>query len=271
VTLPDGSTLVAYAWDAAENFWPEASAEHPAFADATGEQLFIEAHSTLRSMGIRTLDIVERGEGLILVEDLVGGSLEDVIRGDLGRAEAAVMLLRQELARLHGVSSTGVGKIGSVVRSAETCERIAHDRAVRHLAEARARRPELPEALIDALSLALNRVEPRDPKHALIHGELGPDHVYLDRDDLPVLIDIEGLMHFDIEWEHAFMAFRFGSMYKHLRPTGLDPSRLNLYTLCLRISLIAGPLRLLDGDFPHRAAMLAIVESNIEAALKFLP
>lgn len=34
--------------------------------------------------------------------------------------------------------------------------------------------------------------------------------------------------------------------------------------------MVAGPLRLLEGDFPDREAMLPIVEHNIEEALGFV-
>jgi hypothetical protein len=99
----------------------------------------------------------------------------------------------------------------------------------------------------------------------LIHGELGPDHVLV-AGGRPVLIDIEGVMFFDVEWEHAFLELRFGP---HYRPAqGLDPARTTLYRLAQHLSLVEGPLRLLDGDFPHREAMRAIAEHNVERALR---
>jgi hypothetical protein len=36
------------------------------------------------------------------------------------------------------------------------------------------------------------------------------------------------------------------------------------------LSLIAGPLRLLDGDFPDREPMMRIVDYNIGRALQFV-
>ncbi|RAS65733.1 hypothetical protein C8D87_104284 [Lentzea atacamensis] len=73
---------------------------------------------------------------------------------------------------------------------------------------------------------------------------------------------IEGVMFFDVEREHEL---RFGP---HYRPVaGLDPARMNLYRLAQYLSLVEGPLRLLDGDFPHRDAMRDIAEQNIERTL----
>ena len=86
----------------------------------------------------------------------------------------------------------------------------------------------------------------------------------------PVLIDIEGLMFFDVEWEHVFLRLRFGEHYRLLREDGLDEERLRFYRLAMHLSLIAGPLRLLDGDFPDREPRLRIVEYNIDKALEFV-
>ncbi|GAA3504094.1 hypothetical protein GCM10019016_112070 [Streptomyces prasinosporus] len=51
---------------------------------------------------------------------------------------------------------------------------------------------------------------------------------------------------------------------------GLDPARLDLHLLAMRLSLVAGPLRLLDGGFPHRTEMRDIAEHNAREALAAL-
>jgi hypothetical protein len=50
------------------------------------------------------------------------------------------------------------------------------------------------------------------------------------------------------------------------RPT-LTPARLALFRLAMHLSLVAGPLRLLDGDYPEREEMLEIAESNLAEVL----
>lgn len=103
-------------------------------------------------------------------------------------------------------------------------------------------------------------------QHGLIHGELGPDHALVDDSGHPVLIDIEGLMFSDVEWEHVLLQLRFGDQYSALSRPGLHPARLDLYMLAIRLSLVAVPLRLLDGDFPHRTVMQEIAEHNAKEA-----
>jgi hypothetical protein len=57
---------------------------------------------------------------------------------------------------------------------------------------------------------------------------------------------------------------RFGTLYHQvLARADLDERRTALYTMAMRLSLVAGPLRLLDGDFPDRAGMLEIAEHNL--------
>lgn len=83
-------------------------------------------------------------------------------------------------------------------------------------------------------------VAPR-AEYGPIHGELGPDHVLVSAEGRAVLIDIEGLMHFDAEWEHVFLRLRFHERHAALARPGLDPRRPDLYLLAMRLSLVAGP------------------------------
>jgi hypothetical protein len=89
-------------------------------------------------------------------------------------------------------------------------------------------------------------------------------------DGHPALIDIEGLMYFDLEWEHVFLRLRFGPHYDVLRTPDLDEDRLRLYRLAMHLSLVAGPLRLLDGDFPDAEFMRGIAQYNLGQALSLL-
>jgi hypothetical protein len=77
-------------------------------------------------------------------------------------------------------------------------------------------------------------------------------------------------MYFDVEWEHVFLRIRLHDAYRPLSVDGLDEDRLALYLLAQRLSLTAGPLRLLDGDFPGRRFMAGIAEHNLQQALRLL-
>ncbi|WP_238598550.1 phosphotransferase family protein [Saccharothrix sp. ALI-22-I] len=270
--LADGTGGIAYVWHPDEDFWPKAAGDpgNP-FGHTTGLELFETAHARLSAVGVRAPRPLMREPGgalgdVAVVEDVRGGTLEQLMARDPGRAESVLTRLGSAVRDMH----------------AHTADPAQHDavehavlrRALTDLAEAAARVERIAvvrERLDDLLRTRHAAVAPRS-RFGLIHHELGPDHVLIAEDrDEPVLIDIEGTMFFDVEWEHAFLELRFGPHYHHFANPDLDPARLRLYRLANYLSLVAGPLRLLDGDFPHRAGMLAIVEDNIRRTLSQLP
>ncbi|MFJ6673464.1 phosphotransferase family protein [Actinosynnema sp. NPDC091369] len=266
-----GGSAVVYVWHPDENFWPEApGTEDELFPHASGFGLFERAHDRLTAVGVRVPRLLLRAPGgplgdVAVVEDVRGGTLEELTARDPHRAERVLARLGSAVRALHAQPADP---------ALHGVEHVVLRRALAHLAESAARVDRIAdvrERLADLLRTRHAAVVPRS-RFGLVHGELGPDHVLVDADrDEPVLIDIEGVVPFDVEWEHAFLELRFGPHYHHFADPDLDPARLALYRLATYLSLVAGPLRLLDGDFPHRAGMLEIVEHNVARALAQLP
>jgi hypothetical protein len=119
--------------------------------------------------------------------------------------------------------------------------------------------------LRETLGRLLIAVRPR-PGYSLVHGELGPEHVLVAGGE-PVLIDVEGLMFADAEWEHAYLRMRLGDRYAPLDPGDLDPARLEVYALALHLSLVAGPLRLAGESGELGAFMRRIAAHHAEQVL----
>lgn len=278
ITCADGTTVIAYLWDDAHDHWPADNRSGP-LSHASGARLFVAAHERLTGVGVRVPDVVlvdvDRRwfpADIAIVEDVPGPSLQTVLDTDPSRADAVLDQLADQLERLHRTTDRRIGRIADLAdgRATDTpCEQLVLADAMRNVRDAAARdarvrdaRESLEARLLDLASAVRPRAE-----HGLVHGELGPDHVLLDRDGRPVLVDIESAMHFDVEWEHAYLRIRFGDRHAALRRVPLDDARLALCELAHRLSLVAGPMRLLDGSFPHRAAMLEIVEHNLAAAL----
>lgn len=288
VRLGETSTasVIVYSWAEAENFWPGAREADPAdpFAPASGLAPFLAAQRSLDRLGARVPRVHLADDSrsrypadVAVVEDVSGGTLEALFETDPARAAKALGYLAETLEVMHGHQGQHYGRVDLLERdgpvSEVSCERRVLDRALRDLEEAAGRDGRIAAAgaaLRDRLRELAERVSPRTD-YGLVHGELGPDHVLVDADGHPVLIDIEGLMYFDVEWEHVFLQLRFGERYPALVRPGLDPRRLDFYMLAMRLSLVAGPLRLLDGDFPDRAFMQGIAEHNTKEALALLP
>ncbi|MYQ47657.1 phosphotransferase [Streptomyces sp. SID4985] len=284
------AAVIVYRWAPEENFWPDADDEPPTdpLTPTTGLTPYLAAHHALREAGVRTPDLLyateldatgtntatgTRTADLAVVEDLPGGTLESLLLHDPTRAATPLAELARALDHMRHAQAPHYGSVGHPYPfSAAPAEQLVLDRALRDLTEAAARDATIHPAH-DRLAARLHdlrsHVHPRTA-YGLVHGELGPDHVLLDADGHPVLIDIEGLLHFDVEWEHTFLRLRFGEHYTHLARPDLDPDRLALYALAQHLSLVAGPLRLLDGDFPDREAMLGIAAHNARAALATL-
>jgi aminoglycoside phosphotransferase (APT) family kinase protein len=152
-----------------------------------------------------------------------------------------------------------------------SCERIMLDRALAQLTEIAGhdrRAAEAQDRLEQALHALAVPVGQREAA-ALVHGELGPDHVLLDRRGEPVLIDIEGAMYFDVEVEHVWMRMRFGEHYARLSRSGLDEDRLRFYQLCMHLDLVAGPLRIAGTSHPEREWFRSLAEHHLQRALQF--
>ncbi len=264
LVLDDGTTGVAYVWRADEDYWP-AHEPDPLFGNASGRDLFLTAHTALAEAGVGVPRLIMVDRDVAVVEDLGGEFLETLLRE--GRGSVALERLHKDLQSLHRMRGPCYGRPSALqpLDSPQVPD-VVLQRALGHLSECCARVPRIAAERDRLESALLERhavIAPR-AEYSLIHGELGPDHVLV-VDDRPVLIDIEGVMFFDIEWEHVFLELRFGP---HYRPIGcLDPARLSLYRLATYLSLVEGPLRLLDGDFPHRDAMREIAEHNIERTL----
>lgn len=309
LTFDDASTAVSYVWDPSENYWPArpaggdsapglssapggdfapsggsapgAGAAADPFADASGADLFEASQALLARLGVRTPQVylLDRTRSrfpadVAVVADVTGGTLEQLLATDPGRARPVLAELAGFLRAMRRHRGSSVGKISDAPGPAPagTCEMAVLERALGDLREAAtrlARVAAVHDELADVTRGLAAAVRPR-VEYSVVHGELGPDHVLVDEQGGPVLIDIEGLMFFDAEWEHAFLRLRFGAHYPALRTDGLDDQRLRFYALAQDLSLIAGPLRLLDGDFPERDGMLQIVDHAVERALSYL-
>lgn len=281
LTLDDESTMILYVWSADENYWPASGdpIDDP-FADASGPDLFETSQAALDAVGARPIRVYafdrsgrHHPADLALVEHVRGGSLEALMQRAPDAAAEPLALLGASLRAMHAHRGPHIGKLAFIDRGIAPQDRrpedIVLDRALRHLAAVAARDERVADARDGIERLLRDKratVVPRE-EYGLVHGELGADHVFLDDDGRPVIIDIEGLTYFDVEWEHAFLRLRFGDDYARLGLPDVDESRVDLYAFAQALSLIEGPLRIADTDFPDREWMLNVAEWNITKVL----
>ncbi|MEU5530710.1 aminoglycoside phosphotransferase [Micromonospora chersina] len=279
--LNDRTTVVLYVWAAGENYWPPSrTVPDDPFTDASGAELFAAGHAALTAAGVRVphLIMLDRDgryldADIALVEDAGALRLEALLERDPAMAAAPLSALGDAVRRMHTTFGPHYGKLVAIARGeasqARRTEDVIVDRALGHLDAAAARDARLADAhhRITAHVRHLRSAVTAREEYGLVHGELGPDHVLVTPAGEAVMIDFEGLTYFEVEWDHAWLQMRFGDSYSALRPVDLDPHRLALYRYAQTLSLIEGPLRIADTDFPDRKWMLDLAEWNITKAL----
>ena len=288
LTMDDASTAIAYLWEASENYWPATPWDgNPAdpFGPGSGFGLdmFEPAWKRLHTLGIPVpeLYLADRDReyypaDVAIVEDCPGENLMELLARDPQAAAAPLRQLAEALDEMRRYRAPAYGKVahidGGGTPSGTSCESTALEFGLRCLSDAAARDTRIAGArdrLEEKLHELAAPVRPR-AEYSLVHGELGLDHVMIAKDGRPVLVDLDNLLYFDVEWEHVFLRIRLHDDYRYLAVDGLDEDRLALYMLIQRLSLTAGPLRLLESDFPNRAFMQSIAEHNGNAALAWV-
>jgi Phosphotransferase enzyme family len=289
VIVDDGVTVLVYVWNPAEDFWqgvlpPGAGDPLDPFSHASGLGLFEAAARRLAAAGVRCprLLLADRSGELYpgdvaVVEHVPGGSLEAVLERDPAAASRPLAVLAGWLASMQACQAPAFGKVAVVdaglTSHGGSCAQVVLERALREVDEISGRRERAAREAGRLSELLRALAEPLQPRgrSGLVHGELGPDHILLDRDGDPVLIDIEGAMYFDAEWEHAFLRLRFGDHYPLLGDPALDQDRLRFYQLAQHLDLVAGPLRIADSGHPEREWFLNLAGYHLDQALRFQP
>ena len=108
------------------------------------------------------------------------------------------------------------------------------------------------------------------PQYGFIHAELGPNHVLVDKQLRPYLIDLDGALYFDPEYEHSFLEFRFANYGRYFANSRLDPVRMAFYKLNHHLSYTAGAHRLLQRGYPDAEEVKGIMDYNRDQALRML-
>ncbi|GIF24423.1 hypothetical protein BJ973_007902 [Actinoplanes tereljensis] len=275
VRLGDGGTVILYRWAAEENYWPPVgTVPDDPFTGEAGIAEFAANHAALRDAGVRVPELLrlDHDGAFALVEDAGAESLERLMERDPAAAAAPLAELGAALRRMHAGVTAHYGPPTPAAGPQRPAEDMVVDRALGHLAAVADQDVRLTaerDRIEDHLRGLRAAVPPRR-EYALVHGELGPDHVLVNPAGEPVMIDFEGLIRFDAEWDHAWIEMRFGADYPRLDPGPLDPARFALYSYAQVLSLIEGPLRIAGTDFPDRQWMLDLAGWNITKALAAL-
>jgi hypothetical protein len=287
VALDDRSSAVVYVWNAEEDYWDGLLADaskdpESVFAHSSGLDLFEAATRRLEAVGARSprLLFADRSRRLYpgeiaVAEDIAGGTLQALLERDPDAGKATLGQLAEMVRTMHRYRAPAFGKVafvdGGGVPKGGTCEAAHLEGAladIGYAASRDARAAEGRERLEEKLHALYGRVEPR-AEFGLVHGELCAEHTLVGPRGEPVLIDIEGLMYFDVEVDHTWMRMRFAEHYPPLHDPDLDPARMAYYQYTMHLGLVGGPMRIAEGDFPNRQWMLDLADRHLQYALAY--
>ncbi|WP_199620183.1 phosphotransferase [Paenibacillus alkalitolerans] len=279
IDCKNGFTCVLYVWDSSMNYFQQEIETQNMNERSYGADLFEMNNNFLTRQGIPTpaLYALNKEKRLCpfdfaLVEYVHGRKAEDYFQSDSATQDKVFHRLGDMVERMHAIERQAYGKLNHMGGGAEQCHLFKMENAKNQLAYASRYIDEISinrVKILDLLQLLESRINPRN-RYGFIHGELGPDHVLINENFEPYLIDIEGAMFFDIEHEHSFLQLRFQETYRYLNNDSLDHDRMLFYKLHHHISITSGGLKLLHRGFPDKHFAKGIVDHNYRSVLRMI-
>lgn len=102
---------------------------------------------------------------------------------------------------------------------------------------------DMDEVLEEKVEQLAKKIKPRK-EYTFIHGELGPNHVMVNKNNEAFLIDIEGAKYGDVEEEASFLKLRFGTSYEKIVNQAMDEERMRFYHLGHCLGNLSGAMAL---------------------------
>jgi aminoglycoside phosphotransferase (APT) family kinase protein len=280
VRCTNGFACMLYVWDISSNYFQEELLHGPTFRSSYGSSLFSMNTNYLQAHGIRTpalYDLNNEGKqhhfDFALVEYIDGQTAEDYFQHtDSISKDRLFQRIGEMISVMHSMERNVYGKVDNIDVKETACSRLKQNDAVKSLLYASRHLQHVKEnynQLLEKLYELEAQIQPRSRYH-FIHDELGPNHILVDHQLQPCLIDIEGAGFFDLEHEHSCLALRFGEYYRYFEQKELDPARLSFYQFCHHLSLMAGGLKLLHRQFPDQQFARNLAAYHAKHAVEML-
>lgn len=245
----NGFQCVIYEWNE-KNIYFDNDNKKAIFCSSSAK-LFRENNKLMTEHNVRTpkLYYIDDSRAKVdydyaFVEYIDGFDLDHIMVKEPERFIKCVKRLNDNIERLHEIKSERVGQVGrmqepgfdileyTIKGMKENCEYLKeHDKEYQTYYDNAFERAKKLIAYMDKRS-----------KYTFVHGELGPNHVMVDVNDQPYLIDIEGGRFVDVEEEESFLNLRFDRQLK--REKKVDSRRMEFYHLMHCFSNLRGALEL---------------------------
>lgn len=270
ITCKNQFEFILHIWDESVSYFDHVSNDNDTFT-SNSAVLFMKNQKLLKDNNISTPEIyyVDLSKEsyefeFAFVEYIEGSDLETLLYRDGKNCEDIMLDLRENISRMHMIQNNHPGDLLNAKEDDFLCEKYVQQQISKnleylfdHFEPVRGRETEV----LHMNQLLYGSIETRRT-YSLIHWELGPNHVMVNKKDQAYLIDIEGMKYFDLEYEHSFLELRFGEYYKYLKREDLDMNRMNFYRFNHYIANITGAHQLLMKNYYDREDVEGMISYN---------
>lgn len=251
----NGFCFVIYIWDKSTSYFTYDEKED--IFSSSSSQLFELNNNLMLQHNVLTpkLYFMDRSKGeqdydYAFAEYIDGTDMDDIITNHEDRLPTVLRSLKTSITSLHKIKNDFVGQLNRMqtgefdvlVHSLKVAQK-----NIDYLKAADGGNKKLYMRVWDKLQELSKNMEKRQA-YTFIHGELGPNHVLVDKCDNAYLIDIEGGKYCDLEEEASFLNIRFGTLLHDLE-TDLDSDRMEFYHIGHCLNNLSGAIQLKLKDY----------------------
>lgn len=273
VKCKNGFSFVIYKWCDETTYFTYDS--EVAVFRSSSAILFEENNKIMIQNGVLTSKIYfidrtrcEQNYDYAFVEYIDGLDIDHISSKYPERLPKAIESLTDNINKLHKVKSKRVGQVGrmqdkefdilrfSLENLFEDCDYLTNND--KNFKDMYIYTKEKASLLVKKLS--------KSSEYTFIHGELGPNHVIVDKDNKSFLIDIEGAKFCDVEEENSFLKIRFSSDIKEVADE-VDVNKMLFYHITHCFGNLRGAIELKAKgyyDMDDLDGMIKFFHSEIE-------
>ena len=266
VTLDNGFKFVVYVWDKSTNYFSDSERIDSNEFLSSSPLMFKLNNELMKKHGVNTpklyyIDSSFEQPTYAFVEYIDGVDLDYIIENQPERLNDSLHSLKESIDKLHEIKAKEVGQVNNLLGENFNQIKYCYDGAVqsiKYLIKVDSENSNIYVPLNEILEKLIKKIDERS-EFKLIHSELGPNHVMVDKDNNAYIIDIEGARFFDLEYEESFLKIRFNNNYKYLKSDNLDETRMDFYHICHCVGNLAGAYELLYKNYYDTEDILGMI------------
>ncbi len=246
----NGFSFVIYKWSEEATYFTYDSEE--AVFRSSSAFLFEENNKIMIENGVLTPKIYfidrtrhEENYDYAFVEYIDGLDMDNITSKYPERLPKVIKSLTNSINKLHKIKSNRVGQVGRMQEEEFDILKFSLDSLFKNIDYLINNDKDFKEMYIAAKEKASELVKKlsKSSEYTFIHGELGPNHVIVDKDDNAFLIDIEGAKFCDVEEENSFLRIRFNNSLKEVEDE-VDEDKMLFYHIGHCFGYLSGAIEL---------------------------